>query len=77
VIAHEFAHAVEILTTVLTVAGMGYFLAAMLAARIYLYSRRKPVAAFSPNVSVLKSLKGMDPAMMNCCLGFLRSTILL
>jgi ceramide glucosyltransferase len=37
----------------------------MLAARIYLYSRRKPVAAFSPNVSVLKSLKGMDPAMMD------------
>ena len=64
-IAHEFAHAVEILTTVLTVAGMVYFLAAMLAARIYLYSRRKPVAAFSPNVSVLKSLKGMDPAMMD------------
>ena len=64
-IAHEFAHAVEILTTVLTVAGMGYFLAAMLAARIYLNSRRKPLAAFSPNVSVLKSLKGMDPGMMD------------
>ncbi len=62
--AHEFAHAVEILTAALTVAGMGYFLAVMLAARIYLHSRRKPVAAFSPNVSVLKSLKGLDPGMM-------------
>jgi ceramide glucosyltransferase len=64
VIAHEIAHAVEILTTVLTVAGMSYFLAVILAARIYLFSRRKPVASFTPNVSVLKSLKGMDPGMM-------------
>ncbi len=43
---------------------MGYFLAAILAARIYLYSRRKPVAACAPNVTVLKSLKGLDPGMM-------------
>jgi ceramide glucosyltransferase len=64
VIAHQFAHAVEILTTALTVAGMGYSLAAMLAARIYLHSRRKPLSNFAPNVSVLKSLKGLDPGMM-------------
>ena len=63
-IAHQFAHAVEIVTTALTVAGMGYFLASMLAARIYLHSRRKPLSNFAPNVSVLKSLKGLDPGMM-------------
>ena len=33
---HGLALAVEIATTVLAVAGMGYFLAAMVAARIYL-----------------------------------------
>jgi ceramide glucosyltransferase len=55
---------VAILTTLLTVAGMGYFLAATLAARVFLTARRAPLAAFAPGVSVLKSLKGMDPGMM-------------
>jgi len=64
VIAHQFAHAVEIVTTLLTLAGMGYFLVSMLAARIYLYSRGKQAANFAPKVSVLKSLKGLDPEMM-------------
>ena len=63
-IAHQFAHAVEIVTTLLTLAGMGYFLVSMLAARIYLYSRGKQAANFAPKVSVLKSLKGLDPEMM-------------
>jgi ceramide glucosyltransferase len=62
---HGLALAVEIATTVLAVAGMGYFLAAMVAARIYLRQRRVPLAAFAPGVSVLKSLKGIDPGMMD------------
>jgi len=49
----------------LTVAGMGYFVAAMLAARAFLNLRRAPLAAFAPGVSVLKSLKGLDPGMMD------------
>ena len=61
---HGLALAFELLTTVLTVAGMGYFLAAMVAARIYLHERRQPLAEFSPGVSILKSLKGLDPGML-------------
>jgi ceramide glucosyltransferase len=43
---------------------MGYFVAAMLSARRFLAERRAPLAAFSPGVSLLKSLKGLDPGMI-------------
>ena len=33
---HVYAHAVELATTVLTVAGMGYYLAALVAGYVYL-----------------------------------------
>ena len=62
---HELALAVALLTTVLTVAGMGYFLASILAAKIYLRERRLPLATFTPGVSLLKSLKGIDPHMLD------------
>jgi ceramide glucosyltransferase len=62
---HALAQSVEILTTVLTVAGMGYFLAAILAARSFLSARRAPLAGFAPGVSILKSLKGLDPGMID------------
>ena len=62
---HGLAHAVEIVTTVLAVAGMGYFLASLVAARVCLHQRRAPLAQFSPGVSILKSLKGVDPGMMD------------
>jgi ceramide glucosyltransferase len=61
---HILAQSVEILTTVLAVAGMGYFLAAMVAARVFVSLRKAPLAAFAPGVSILKSLKGLDPGMM-------------
>jgi len=61
---HILAQAVEMATTALAVAGMGYFLAALVAARVFLVQRQKPVAAFSPGVSILKSLKGLDPGML-------------
>ncbi len=74
------ALAVEATTTALAVAGMGYFLAALLAARVYGTQRRKQIAraaqrasenaaengpGTAPGVSVLKSLKGLDPGMMD------------
>jgi ceramide glucosyltransferase len=65
VTAHALAQAVEIATTALAVAGMGYFLAAILAARVFLRERRIPRAEFAPGVSILKSLKGLDPGMMD------------
>jgi ceramide glucosyltransferase len=63
--AHALAQSVAIFTTLFTVAGMGYYLAAMVAARVYLAARRAPLAAFAPSVSVLKSLKGLDPGMID------------
>jgi ceramide glucosyltransferase len=62
---HIFAQSVEVLTTVLAVAGMGYFVAAMVAARAFLRSSRAPLPAFAPSVSILKSLKGLDPGMID------------
>jgi ceramide glucosyltransferase len=65
---HALAFAVEIATTVLAVAGMGYFLAALVAARVFLSRRRAMLAsvpAHTPGVSVMKSLKGLDPGMMD------------
>lgn len=70
---HTVALAVEIATTVLAVAGMLYFLAALVAARLYLISRNKArrqsaqlaAAGWAPGVSILKSLKGIDPGMMD------------
>ena len=62
---HALAQSVAILTTILAVAGMGYFLAALIAACIFLSQRLRPLAAFAPGVSILKSLKGLDPGMID------------
>jgi ceramide glucosyltransferase len=62
---HALALAVEVATSVLAVAGMGYFIAALLAARVYIYARRTPLAPFAPSVSILKSLKGVDSGMLD------------
>jgi ceramide glucosyltransferase len=61
---HLLALGVEAVTTALTVAGMGYFLAALVAARVFQHGRRGLGAVFAPGVTVLKSLKGVDPGMM-------------
>ncbi|MGA9069626.1 MAG: bacteriohopanetetrol glucosamine biosynthesis glycosyltransferase HpnI [Terracidiphilus sp.] len=63
--AHTIAHLLSLLTTLLAVAGMGYFVAALLAARQFLAERRRPLAGFAPDVSLLKSLKGLDPGMID------------
>ncbi len=62
---HILARAIEILTTVLAAAGIGYFLASIVAARIFLRERRAAKVEFAPGVSILKSLKGLDPGMMD------------
>lgn len=59
--------------TVLAVTGMLYFLAALVAARLYLFGRNRAraqaaqlaAAGWAPGVSILKSLKGLDPGMMD------------
>jgi len=70
---HALALAVEMATTALAVAGMGYFLVAWISARMYLHERRmvlkraaRPAGeavCFAPGVSILKSLKGLDPGI--------------
>ena len=62
---HALAQAVELVTTVFAVAGMGYFCAALLAAVVFLGKGRAQPAPFAPGVSILKSLKGLDPAMLD------------
>jgi ceramide glucosyltransferase len=59
------AKAVELVTTALAVAGMGYFVAAWVAARSFLSRRRAQLTPFAPAVSILKSLKGLDPGMLD------------
>ncbi len=62
---HALAQSIEILTTILAIAGMGYFLAALIAARLFLNAGRAPLPAFAPGVTILKSLKGLDPGMID------------
>lgn len=71
---HTFALAVEIFTTVLTLAGMGYFFGALIAAHVFLAVRRAPLAPYTPGVSILKSLKGRDPGLMDAFRSHCRQT---
>lgn len=63
---NDLAWGLECLTTAMTIAGMGFMAAAVVAAQFYVRSRRRLGAAqgFAPGVSVMKSLKGIDPEMM-------------
>ncbi len=61
---HALAQAVEVVTAALAVAGIGYFLAAFLAAQVFLFRRRTGVPGLAPGVTILKSLKGLDPGML-------------
>jgi ceramide glucosyltransferase len=71
---HLLSQSAEIATTVLTVASMGYFVAAMVAALVFLAARRAPLPAFAPGVSILKSLKGIDPDMIDAFRSHCRQT---
>jgi ceramide glucosyltransferase len=71
---HALAQAVEVVTTALAVAGLGYFLAAFLAAQVFLFKRRARLGGFSPGVTILKSLKGLDPGMMEAFRSHCRQT---
>ena len=53
---------------------MAYFLFAIIAARVYIAVRRAPLAPFAPGVSILKSLKGLDPGMLDAFRSHCRQT---
>jgi ceramide glucosyltransferase len=54
---------VEAITTVLTLAGLGYYLLALWSARSFVRHLRLPLPQFHPPVSILKPVKGLDPGM--------------
>lgn len=58
-----FAIIVGSITSLITLASIFYFIAALWSARSFMRRRRGVVAEFAPGVSVLKSLKGFDPGM--------------
>lgn len=70
---HIVAQVIEGLTTVLAVAGMAYFVAALLAAYVFL-AQRVPPSVEAPGVSILKSLKGVDPGMLDAFRSHCRQT---
>jgi len=62
---HNLAFAVEMATTLLALAGLGYYFAALVATYIFLGVNRPRLSDSAPGVSILKSLKGLDPAMLD------------
>ncbi|MGA2728869.1 MAG: bacteriohopanetetrol glucosamine biosynthesis glycosyltransferase HpnI [Terracidiphilus sp.] len=62
---HALALAVEVVTTAMAVAAMGYFIVAIVAARVFIAARRTPLPPFAPSISILKSLKGIDTGMVD------------
>ncbi len=57
------ATAVAYLTTFLTVAGLAYYVLALLSARAFARKLREPLPPFAPAVSILKPVKGLDHEM--------------
>ena len=52
-----------ILATVLALCGIGFYLLCLFSARTFLRARKSDSTAFSPGVSILKPLRGVDPEM--------------
>jgi ceramide glucosyltransferase len=59
------ATAIEAITALLTLAGLAYLLLALLAARNFsrYWMRKRREAGFTPDVTILKPVKGVDPSM--------------
>jgi ceramide glucosyltransferase len=59
-----FAHIIEIATTTLVAASMVYCLLVLFAAISFRLYTRQPLPAFTPAVTILKPIKGLDPGMI-------------
>jgi ceramide glucosyltransferase len=57
------AFGVGVATTLLTLAGFGFYLLALLSARSFGRASRRALENFQPDVSILKPVKGLDPEM--------------
>src|SRR5690349_8834993 len=53
----------SIITAGLALCGMGFYLLCLSSVRSFRRESRKPLAAFTPPVSILKPLRGVDPQM--------------
>jgi len=62
---HVAAQIIEAMTSALTVAGIAYFIAVLVAVSLFERSRRAIHESFAPAMSILKPLKGMDPGMLD------------
>jgi ceramide glucosyltransferase len=71
---HLLTQSIAVVTTLLTVAGVGYFAAALVGALRFLIVRSRLQAKFSPGVTILKSLKGNDPGMLEAFRGHCRQS---
>ncbi len=58
-----FASAIALVTTILTVMGIGFYLVAFWGAWSFQRTRWKKLPDYAPPVSILKPLKGLDPGM--------------
>jgi ceramide glucosyltransferase len=54
---------VAAVTTILSLAGLGYYLLALWSARSFQHQLRRALPDFQPGVSILKPVKGLDPEM--------------
>src|SRR6201996_3915875 len=55
--------AVAAVTTILSLAGLGYYLLALWSARNFQHQLRRVLPDVQPGVSILKPVKGLDPEM--------------
>ncbi len=68
-----FATIIAGLTTLFTLAGLGYYIVALWSARAFL-RRPRCAAGFAPPVSILKPIHGLDPSMMEAFASHCRQT---
>ena len=61
---HSFAHIAEIATTILVAASMAYCLLVLFAAVSFRLYTRQRLPEFTPAVTILKPIKGLDPGMI-------------
>ena len=54
---------VATVTTILNLAGLGYYLLALWSARSFQHQLRRALPDYQPGVSILKPVKGLDPEM--------------
>ena len=68
----DFINLTLIITTFLWLSSLGYLFFSFIALELFKYKKNKRVISgnFSPPVTILKPIYGLDPDMLNCLLSF-------